>query len=217
MATGKFKCTKCDRTFSMAAHLARHMNAMHGAKGRRAAAKRKTLRAKARTGRTRGYAKRARAKKAARSPLARRGAMPRTLGAGVAQLISGMQRCCDDLLAQRAKLDVEISALSGAMDAMRGVTAAAPTRARRGRPARAARPVRRGRPVGTGGRAGSLKTYIVKVLRQRATPMSPKAIAGKIVLAGYKSKAKDLTKAVSNALPQLKGVKKIGFGKYKIA
>ena len=40
---------------------------------------------------------------------------------------------------------------------------------------------------------------------------------GKIVLAGYKSKAKDLTKAVSNALPQLKGIKKIGFGKYKMA
>ena len=46
--------------------------------------------------------------------------------------------------------------------------------------------------------------------------MSPKDIAARIVKAGYKSKAKDLTKAVSNTLPQLKQVKKVGFGKYKV-
>jgi len=38
---GSFKCPKCDRTFSMAAHLARHMNSVHASKGKKKAAKRK--------------------------------------------------------------------------------------------------------------------------------------------------------------------------------
>ena len=70
--------------------------------------------------------------------------------------------------------------------------------------------------MGSGGREGSLKSYMVKILRQRSRPMSPRDIAARIVKAGYKSKAKDLTKAVSNALPQLRGVKKVGFGMYKM-
>jgi uncharacterized C2H2 Zn-finger protein len=32
MATGRVKCPKCDRTFGMAAHLARHVSAGHGKK-----------------------------------------------------------------------------------------------------------------------------------------------------------------------------------------
>ena len=36
----RFKCPKCDRAFSMAAHLARHMNTIHGSRGAKAAAKR---------------------------------------------------------------------------------------------------------------------------------------------------------------------------------
>lgn len=35
----KLKCSRCDRTFSMPAHLARHMSASHGAKKKRASAK----------------------------------------------------------------------------------------------------------------------------------------------------------------------------------
>ena len=34
MARKKLKCPKCDRKFSMAAHLARHKNTMHGGKKR---------------------------------------------------------------------------------------------------------------------------------------------------------------------------------------
>ena len=34
--------------------------------------------------------------------------------------------------------------------------------------------------------------------------------------AGFKTKAKDITKAVSNTLPQLGNVKRIGFGMYKM-
>ena len=55
---------------------------------------------------------------------------------------------------------------------------------------------------------------IVKVVRQSKKPLSPREIAGAVVKAGYKTKAKDLTKAVSNALPEMKSVKRMGFGKY---
>ena|GEM_PF-634988 len=41
MAKKSFKCSKCDRSFSMAAHLARHMNAIHVSAKKKAAAKRK--------------------------------------------------------------------------------------------------------------------------------------------------------------------------------
>jgi len=34
----KFKCSKCDRSFSMPAHLARHMNTIHATPGQKAAA-----------------------------------------------------------------------------------------------------------------------------------------------------------------------------------
>ncbi len=34
----KFKCTKCDRAFSMPAHLARHMNTIHATAAQKAAA-----------------------------------------------------------------------------------------------------------------------------------------------------------------------------------
>ncbi|MHC4695735.1 MAG: hypothetical protein ACYTFA_03215 [Planctomycetota bacterium] len=45
--------------------------------------------------------------------------------------------------------------------------------------------------------------------------MSPNAIATAVAKSGYKSKAKDLAKAVSNSIPELKSVKKVGFGLYK--
>ena len=41
------KCTKCGRTFSMAAHLARHMNASHGPAKKKAVAKKKTKKRRA--------------------------------------------------------------------------------------------------------------------------------------------------------------------------
>lgn len=84
-----------------------------------------------------------------------------------------------------------------------------------GTPAVAA-PRKRGRPKGSGPRSGSLKDVIAKVLSQRATPLSPQQISQAVVKAGYKSKAQDLTKAVSNVLPDVKGVKRLGFGKYTV-
>ena len=41
---GKFQCSRCDRTFSMAAHLARHMSTIHSRKGKKKAAKKKAVR-----------------------------------------------------------------------------------------------------------------------------------------------------------------------------
>jgi len=46
MAKGDFKCSKCGRSFSMAAHLARHMSTIHASPQQRAAAKRKRATAK---------------------------------------------------------------------------------------------------------------------------------------------------------------------------
>ena len=44
MPKKKFKCSKCDRSFSMAGHLGRHMSAIHGAGKAKAASKKKTKR-----------------------------------------------------------------------------------------------------------------------------------------------------------------------------
>ena len=41
MAKKSFKCSKCHRSFGMAAHLARHMNSTHASPKKKAAAKRK--------------------------------------------------------------------------------------------------------------------------------------------------------------------------------
>jgi len=79
-----------------------------------------------------------------------------------------------------------------------------------------------GRPPGSGarrgrkpGREGSLKQMIVKVLRQRQKPHTPQEIADSVVRAGYKTSSDNLTKSVSNALPTISEVKKVGRGLYQ--
>ena len=195
MATGKFKCPKCDRSFGMAAHLARHMNALHGRKKRAATGRRKGPKARAK-----GLSRARKVKRVA----TRRGVRAALVGGEAAQLVSSMQAYHRDLLTRRESIEAEILAIDRAIDAMGAGRAPATVRARRGRPG------------GRLARAGSLKSYIVKVLRQRSAAMSHREISSRILRAGYKSKAKDLTKAVSNTLPQLKQVKKVGFGMYKI-
>ena len=196
MAKKVFKCSKCTRTFSMPAHLARHMNTIHGRKGKKKVAKKVAKRpAKRKVGRP----KKRRVAKAA--PKAARPA-----ASGVARIVSQMKAYVASLNAQRAALDAEIGVVTKAMAAMGG------KKKRAGRPAAA--PKKRGRPAGGGARAGSLKDFIVRVLKQRSTPMSPREIAVSVRKAGYKTKAKDLTKAVSNTLPDLKAVKRQGFGRY---
>ena len=176
------------------------MNTIHGASAAKPAEKR---RAAAAAKGAQKHPKRGR-KKAARRKVSRAAiAQPRT--SVVAQLVGDMQAYLGELSRRRVALDAELTAITGALKAMGTKTS----------PATAGAP-KRGRPPGRGTRPGSLKSFIVRVLRQRSRPMSPRDIATGVTKLGYKSKAKDLTKAVSNSLPELKSIKKVGFGLYKL-
>jgi hypothetical protein len=61
MAKKSFKCSKCDKAFSMAAHLGRHMATIHASPVQKAVAKQKR---KAKKGKQAGIAKGAKARKA---------------------------------------------------------------------------------------------------------------------------------------------------------
>lgn len=209
MAQKAFKCSKCDRSFSMAAHLARHQSTIHSLKrktGAKASAK------KGRVGRPRG-----RRATVSASPV-RMATSSRMGSEGAVRLISEMEAYHRDLTDQRMNLEGEIEAIAAAMQALGG--ASQPVAARRG-PKPKRRAVGRprgsvGRPRSSGARPGSLKDYIVRVLSQRTTPMKPNEIGASVKKAGFRTKAKDLTKAVSNALPHLKKVKRVGFGAYQL-
>lgn len=195
MAKGKLRCSRCDRTFSMAAHLARHMNTMHK-RGR-------GMKTAARLGAPSGGKRRVGRPRLVRSVA---GAVS---SPGAVQLLKQMEAFHTELSAQRSQIDAQISSIESALNAM----GSAPTV--RSAPVRVASTGRRRISGGAGGaRAGSLKDRIVKVLRQRSKPMTPRDIAGAVKGAGYKTKAKDLTKAVSNALPEMKIVKRVGRGLY---
>lgn len=200
MAKQSLKCAKCSRTFSMPAHLARHMNTIHSASAGGPAGK-KRIAASAKAAR-----KRSRATAKGTTSWGAGPAASGQLGTGVAaRLVGDMQSYLGDLQRQREALDAEVSAISGALAALGNPKAA-----------RSPDAPRRGRPPGSGGRPGSLKSFIVRVLSQRSRPMSPRDIAAAVAKTGYKSKAKDLTKAVSNSLPELKNIKKVGFGMYQL-
>ncbi len=200
MAKGKFKCSKCDRSFSMAAHLARHKSTIHAAKASRKLGKKKTRRRKAKreVGRPKGSKKKVRrakvARRAARRPLTR----------GAAGLIRELQVRQRQLSGQQAALEAQITAIDNAIQALGGAAKAKPAgKGRRGS-------TRRGGP-----RPGSLKDYILRVLRGKVRPMSPAKIAARVKKAGYKTKTKNLPNMVSNALGQIRGVKKVGRGLYR--
>ena len=132
-------------------------------------------------------------------------------GDGAARLISQMKNYYSQLTSRRAHLEAQISGLESAMTSLGGGA----SRGKRGRPAGTT--VRRGRPVGSGrrmARAGSLKDMIGRVLRQGSRPQSPRDIATSVVRAGYKTKTRDLSRAVSNALPQMRGIRRVGRGLY---
>lgn len=95
MPRKKFRCSRCKRTFSMAAHLARHKNTKHGTPGRKAA-KKKTQKSKGKR---------------------RVGRPKKKLSA--AGLRSSMRSYLSDLTRRRASLDAEITAIETAIDALR--------------------------------------------------------------------------------------------------
>jgi uncharacterized C2H2 Zn-finger protein len=191
--TRKFKCPKCDRTFSMAAHLARHMNTLHASKARKKVAKKKVAR-KRRVKRARRRVLRM----AARSKAAR----PR-LATGPARMIGDMRAYRGTLAAQRSELDTQIAAVEQALSAL-GAT---------GR-ARARRATRRGRVAGM--RKGSLKDYVGRVLQAHGRPMAVKDVTTAVQRAGFKTRNKTLAKSIGIALSQMPNVKKVSRGVFRL-
>lgn len=192
------KCIKCKRKFSMPAHLARHMNSIHGG-GRNTKVAGRTTR---------------------RIPLGRAMISKASTGNAVSRLLGEMDRSRHDLSLQRDTLDAEIQSIEAAMEAMNGQSNGVSmlSSRRNGKVGRPRKDVqfgpRRGRPVGS--RNGSLKQAIVKVLKQKSIAMAPREIAAAVKASGYKSLAEDLTKVVSNTLPELISVKKVGRAQYKL-
>jgi len=177
----------------MAAHLARHQSAVHGMGGKK--------RKRGRVGRPPG-------KRGPGRPRGRRaGASPSSggnFGEAASRILVEMSSYRDQLVAQRESINTQLAGIENAMNAMgtRSSSMVVP-----GRP-------RRGRPKGSGGRENSLKPMIVRVLRQRGSIMTPQEISDAVVRAGYSSRSDNLTKAVSNALPLIREIKKIGRGQY---
>ncbi len=197
MPKAKFRCKRCKRSFIMAAHLARHMTTIHATKKRQVS----TTTAKKK-------AKRSRVIRSVAASRAKIGPIRVFSTSESEGIIDAMQTHHSGLLAQRSSLDAQIDAFA---QAMKTIGAATPTGGTR----RAYK--KRGRPVEAVGRAGSLKTYIVRVLRQASKPISRQDIGTRVKKAGYKTKTKNLTKAVSNAIPSLKNVKRVGYGQYQLS
>ncbi len=191
MARSAFRCAKCNRTFSMAAHLARHNNAVHGM-GRRKSAGRRS-RGSQRASRPAGSGRRSAITLASDGVSESRG-----------QVLSYMTAYRDELMAQRDSIDAELVGIDNAMSVMGSGSMLIPTGPRRGRPS------------GSGGRkGGTLRSAVVRVLRQKGGPMSPAEIADAVIKSGHKTRAANLTKAVSNALPKIGEVKKVDRGQYR--
>lgn len=200
MAKGSLKCKSCDRTFSMPAHLARHQNSAH----RRG------------PGRPKGSGKGGRKGRVGRprlTPLENFGDESGN------RVLTEMQAYRETLLMQRTTIDERLAGLENAMSVLGSPVASIEFRAYGNLNAGRRGP---GRPPGSGARRGrkpgspgSLKQMIIKVLRQRSKPHSPQEIADSVVKAGYKTSSANLTKSVSNTLPKLSEVKKVGRGLYQ--
>lgn len=217
MAKGDFKCNSCGRTFAMAAHLARHESTMHK-----------------RRGRPKGSKNKATGGRVGRPPQSPVRSFAGPMGDDDSRILNEMQSYRDSLLLQRSQIEQRLDVLQNAMTAMgsgsiAGYSGRGPSRGsvsggkRRGRP-----PGSKNRPrnsksgggapgKGRRGRPGSLRQMIVQVLRQRSQPHSPQEITSAVMKAGYKTKSDNLTKSVSNTLPQLAEVRKVGRGLYQIS
>lgn len=90
----RFKCGKCGRLFSMAAHLARHLNATHASKTSVKRRQKKVVR--------RGRAT----------------VTQQTVARDAAPVIRGLRSYRAHLVARRAELDSQLSAIDDALAAM---------------------------------------------------------------------------------------------------
>jgi len=187
--TGKFKCPKCDRTFSMAPHLGRHMSTIHGAKKGKQSAKGRMPRLASRS-------KRGRVVRAVPR-------QPAQTGAGLAGAVGQLRAYQDELAAQRTQLDAQLAAVESALSAL-GATASVATR----------RVTTHGR--GAGARQGSLKDHIARVLGARSGPMAVKDVAAAVLKAGYKSRDKTLAHTVGKLLAAMPNTVRVERGQYRL-
>ncbi|MBK9129085.1 MAG: hypothetical protein IPM13_14980 [Phycisphaerales bacterium] len=127
---------------------------------------------------------------------------------GASEAIRSLQSYRSGLLSQRAQIDRQLAAVDAAINTMGG--AAGPV------PAASAAPAARRGPGRRGPRAGSLKSYIIKVLTGRGV-MSVKDITQAVLDAGYPTKNQTLAKSVGIALTGTPGVQKVGRGKFRLA
>ena len=109
MARKKFKCSKCDRRFSMAAHLARHANTMHKTTARKSAKKKAKSRSAARSKSTKKTRRKRGSAVSSRRPT----------GGGVRQLIAQVRALRSELVAQQRELDAQIKSTHRAEKALR--------------------------------------------------------------------------------------------------
>jgi hypothetical protein len=119
----------------------------------------------------------------------------------------------DDLTAKCSQMQVEMDALSSAIESISGVALAAPTRSSVVRRVTKGGVTRGPRPAG-----GSLKEVITKVLGSAQNPLRLTEISTGVVRAGYKTKSKNLSNQVSMALADMakkRKVKKVSRGLYR--
>jgi hypothetical protein len=108
----------------------------------------------------------------------------------------------DQLAAQRVELDTQLVAIDNAMAMLGGAVGVATRRVTKHR---------RG-----GKRPGSLKDFIVRVLRGRVRPMSVMDITAAVRKAGYATKNRTLDKSVGNALADLPEIARVARGQYRL-
>lgn len=116
MAKKSINCPKCERTFSMPAHLARHLNTIHSrvAKKKAVGKKRPKGRAKRKLGRPKV------AKNKVRRPKPKATRRGGVVGGAMARLLAAMRAYQNELASRRNALDAEIAAIDGAMGALQG-------------------------------------------------------------------------------------------------
>lgn len=199
MAKKDFKCSTCGRSFLMAAHLARHESTTHGAGGKSA---------------KKGGAKRGKKRAAGRAPASSM-ATASSLG-----FVHDMRAYHESLMAEREQLEERIAAIQNAISALNGSAGGHAVSARPAArvPIARAPKARRGKKRGGGGRrpeGGALRDFVIKVLRASDTPLGVQDISSRVIAAGYPTASKDLSKAVSNMLPNVKEVKRVSRGLYR--
>ena len=115
-----------------------------------------------------------------------------------------LQSYRNQLLQRPEQIDAQLQAIEQIMAGMGGMAMRSTGRAGQSNFA-----------AGRGARAGSLKEFIVQVLRGRGV-MRVAEITNAIKRAGYKTKNKTLSHSVSVALTEIPGAKKVGRGQFRM-